>query len=229
MEKKKNQNADIEKNKSVFFQIGLIAAMGLVLLAFEWTTVKLTSKEIPGDPIDIYNYNDELPPVILQKEELPEPPKPQVKKVNVSLPPEVVDDTKVIDSNEPAPEPTDKKDNQVDVSHQPDVIVEPTVFIVVEDMPSFPGGEEERLKYLQNNLKVPAIVKDARVNGTAHIGFIIDEEGNVTEVKLLKGVNPHFDKEALRVVNQMPKWIPGRQRGKEVKVQMSMPITLKVK
>jgi periplasmic protein TonB len=98
------------------------------------------------------------------------------------------------------------------------------VLLVVEQMPSFPGGEEVLYKFLSNNIKYPSVAKEKGISGTVIISFVIEEDGSVAEAKVLRGIGGGCDEEALRVVNLMPKWSPGKQSGKPVRVQYNLPI-----
>lgn len=100
---------------------------------------------------------------------------------------------------------------------------EDRVYIVSEQMPQFPGGEDAMRKYLVENIKYPAVAGELGV-GRVFVSFVIDKDGSVTDAKVVRGVDPLLDKEALRVVNAMPKWNPGIQYGKAVKVQYTVPI-----
>ncbi|MEI6575764.1 MAG: energy transducer TonB [Bacteroidota bacterium] len=95
---------------------------------------------------------------------------------------------------------------------------------IVEEMPQFIGGEEARLRFLHDNLNYPEIAKGASIQGTVYIHFIIDTQGKVVDVTLLRGIGGSCDEEAIRVVKMMPQWIPGKQGGIAVKVQFSMPV-----
>jgi protein TonB len=95
---------------------------------------------------------------------------------------------------------------------------------VVEQMPEFPGGEEALRKFLSNNVKYPAIAAENGVQGKVFVNFVVDRTGNISNVKVVRGVDPAVDKEAIRVVKSMPKWIPGRQNGETVRVSFTVPI-----
>jgi len=98
------------------------------------------------------------------------------------------------------------------------------VFTVVEDMPKFPGGDEARANYLASNIKYPEAARKSGVQGTCYITFVIDKDGSVSDVKVLRGIGGGCDEEAVRVVKSMPKWEPGKQRGEAVRVQFNMPV-----
>lgn len=98
------------------------------------------------------------------------------------------------------------------------------IFTVVEEMPGFPGGEEARLKFLQDNIQYPQVAKESGISGTVYVSFVVDSKGRVTDAKVLRGIGGGCDDEALRVIKLMPPWNPGKQAGKPVRVQFTMPI-----
>ena len=98
------------------------------------------------------------------------------------------------------------------------------VFTVVEEMPGFPGGEESRLKFLQDNIQYPQVAKESGISGTVYVSFVVNSQGKVGDVKIMRGIGGGCDEEALRVIGLMPKWNPGKQAGKAVRVQFTMPI-----
>jgi len=98
------------------------------------------------------------------------------------------------------------------------------IFVFVEYPPTFPGGDEARIKYLQENIHYPKEAKEAGIQGTVYVTFVVEKDGRITNVKVLRGVGSGLDKEAVRVIKNMPKWKSGRQRGKAVRCQFNMPI-----
>ena len=98
------------------------------------------------------------------------------------------------------------------------------VFTIAEEMPEYPGGEPARVKFLQDNVNYPPSAQKRGIQGTVYITFIVDEKGDVIKAKVLRGVGGGLDEEALRVVKKMPRWKPGKQAGKNVKVRFNMPI-----
>lgn len=108
-------------------------------------------------------------------------------------------------------------------------VVEEEIFTIVEDMPSFPGGEAKLFEYLGKNIKYPQIAKEAGISGIVYVNFVVDTKGDITDVKVLRGIGGGCDEEALRVVKNMPKWSPGKQRGKPVKVSYNLPIRFSLK
>jgi len=101
---------------------------------------------------------------------------------------------------------------------------EPEVFMVVEVMPKFPGGDEAMFKFISKRVKYPKEARKKNIQGRVMIQFVVDEEGNIIEAKVVKGIGYGCDEEALRVINSMPKWKPGTQKGKPVRVRFVIPI-----
>ncbi|NTW24722.1 MAG: TonB family protein [Lentimicrobium sp.] len=101
---------------------------------------------------------------------------------------------------------------------------ESEIFTVVEETPQFPGGDEMRLRFLSENLKYPQAAREASVQGTVYISFVIEADGTITNTRIVRGIGQGCDEEALRVIQLMPKWQPGKQRGKPVRVQFNMPV-----
>jgi protein TonB len=101
-------------------------------------------------------------------------------------------------------------------------------FLIVEEMPEFPGGDEGRIKYLAANVKYPQSARELGIQGIVYVSFVVDETGKVVEVELLRGIGGGCDEEAMRVVKNMPNWKPGRQTGKEVRVKFSVSINFRL-
>jgi protein TonB len=102
------------------------------------------------------------------------------------------------------------------------------IFTVVEEMPKFPGGETELLRFLVSSIKYPVIAQENGIQGRVTCSFVINRDGSVVDAEVMRGVDPSLDKEALRVVNTMPKWSPGKQRGKPVRVKFTVPVTFRL-
>jgi periplasmic protein TonB len=98
------------------------------------------------------------------------------------------------------------------------------IFTVVEEQPGYPGGDEARIKYLQDNIKYPDEAKELGVQGKVFVTFVVEVDGSITDVRVLRGIGAGCDEEAIRVVRNMPKWVPGKQRGVPVRVQFNLPI-----
>lgn len=105
---------------------------------------------------------------------------------------------------------------------------EDEIFMIVEAMPSFPGGQEALAEYVQENLKYPESARENGIQGRVFVNFVVEKDGSISNVKISRGLGGECDKEAMRVVQSMPKWIPGTQRGKAVRVSYIIPIVFKL-
>lgn len=220
MELKKSKKADLENKKGMFFQIGLVVVLGISLFAFEWESRPENTSGL-GELANMVVEEEIIP--ITRQEEIKTPPPPQ----------QVIEELNIVEDDEEIEEEIEIKDSESDQDTQVEVaevqveeeeVDEVFNFYVLEDKPEFPGGEAALLKWIAQNTKYPEMAKENGIQGRVFVGFVIDKAGKVTEVKILRGVDPYLDKEALRVVNNMPSWSPGKQRGKPVKVSYQVPI-----
>ena len=224
MELKKSQKADLENKRSTFVQIGLVISLGLCLLAFEWTNK--VGKAASLGTIATQEVEDEIIPITRQEEVKPPPPPP---------PPKVVEVLNIVDDKTDLDEELDIDDSEADdktvievapiIQQEEEKGEESQVFFIVEDMPEFPGGELALRKFIANAIKYPVIAQENGIQGKVYVNFVVDKDGSITAAKIARGVDPSLDKEALRVVNSLPKWKPGMQRGKPVKVSYTVPIS----
>lgn len=221
MEIKKSPKADLEPKKALFTQIGLVVALSLVLIAFEWTTtdVAIGSMQMTEDVA----AEEEIIPITRQEEVKPPPPPPPKVSDVLNI---VEDDVELDDELELMD--TESNENTVvefkAIEVQEEEEADAPVFFIVEEMPVFPGGEEALRKYIAQSVKYPAIAQENGIQGRVFVAFVVNTKGEVTDVKIARGVDPNLDKEAIRVVTNMPKWSPGKQRGKAVKVSYTVPI-----
>lgn len=225
MELKKNPKADLEKKRDLFFQIGLVIALALILFAFEY-------KMMPSDESTFVVQNtgkveEEIVPITKQEEIKPQtPPPPAVTDVL-----EIVENNQEI-TNEVKIENTEADANtqiQAPVEVQQEEENEEIVnFYVIEEKPEFPGGNDAMMVWVNKNVKYPEIAKENGVQGKVFIQFVIGKDGKVSDVQVIRGVDPSLDKEAVRVIQSMPAWKPGKQRGKPVKVSFQLPINFKL-
>jgi protein TonB len=221
MEPKKSPKADLESKRSIFVQLGLVLSLGIVLLAFSLSN-QVSEADSLGE-MAVQEVEDEMIPITRQEEVKPPPPPPPPKVVEVLT--IVDDDTDIEDELEI--EDTEADDETV-VEVAPIVEEEEEdeaeVFFIVEDMPVFPGGDLALRKYIAQSIKYPVIAQENGIQGKVFITFVVGKDGSVTNARIARGVDPSLDKEALRVVNTLPKWKPGKQRGKPVRVSYTVPI-----
>jgi protein TonB len=220
MEKRKTEKADLENKKGLFLQIGLVATLLVVLIIFEWKTYDKVflmeeGRLVIEDDEVVLNTVDPPPP--------PPPPPPQEITTELEI---VADDVEVEDVIIDA---SIDENIAVEVYIPPVVQVEEEVeetqiFIVVEDAPGYPGGDAARMKFLSDNIRYPAIARESGIQGTVFIQFVVERDGSITDVQVIRGIGGGADEEAVRVVKMMPRWTPGKQRGRPVRVQFTMPI-----
>ena len=228
MELKKSPKADLESKRNVYFMIGLVVSLGLMLLAFEWTTKP--SKADSLGSINALDVEEEIIPITREQEIKPPPPPPPPKVVEVL---NIVDDEAEID-DELEIEDSEADDNTlinvapVIAAKEEEEEEEAQVFFIVEDMPEFPGGEMALRTYIANAIKYPVIAQENGIQGKVYVTFVVGKDGSVSNASIARGVDPSIDKEALRVINSLPKWKPGKQRGKPVNVSYTVPINFQL-
>ncbi len=199
-----------------------MVALSLVLIAFEWSTtdVAIGSMQMTEDVA----AEEEIIPITRQEEVKPPPPPPPPKVSDVL---NIVEDDVELDDELELMDTESNENTVVEfkaIEVQEEEEADAPVFFIVEEMPVFPGGEEALRKYIAQSVKYPAIAQENGIQGRVFVAFVVNTKGEVTDVKIARGVDPNLDKEAIRVVTNMPKWSPGKQRGKAVKVSYTVPI-----
>lgn len=221
MIEKKSPKADLENKRGLFVEIGMVIVLALVLFGFEWKTYDKAKVEVfQRQATDV---PEEMVEITKQETPPPQaPPPPQVTVLNI------VDDNVEIDNDftvdAEATQTTQVQEYVPVQKAEEEVIEEQEIFQVVESMPEFPGGEEARIQFLRDNIKYPQMARESGIQGTVYVTFVVEPDGRVTGVRVLRGIGGGCDEEAIRVVKAMPRWIPGKQRGKPVRVQFNMPI-----
>jgi protein TonB len=225
MEIKKSDKANLEKKRSIFLEIGYVITLGLVLLAFEWGT-RPKGLDSLGQ-IQEMDVEEEIIPITRQQNEPPPPPPPQTTEViNIVEDDVEIEDELILDDTEAD---QDTEIEIVEFKEEEEVVEETEVFFVVEDMPTFQGQSSDAFRtYIQQNLKYPVIAQENGISGRVYVQFDIGPDGNVTNAIVVRGVDPSLDKEALRVVKSSPKWTPGKQRGRPVRVRFTFPIVFQL-
>lgn len=220
---KKSAKADLESKKTMFIEIGLVIALAAVLFAFEWKSyekmeLSLASRVVDDTPEEMIE--------ITQHEKPPPPPAPPQQTTIIEI---VEDDMEIEDELEIDVEADQETEMQEYVPvEEEEEEEEAQIFTVVESMPDFPGGDEARIRYLNENIKYPQMARESGIQGRVFVTFVVEKDGSVTDVRVLRGIGGGCDEEAIRVIKNMPKWDPGKQRGKPVRVQFNMPILFKL-
>jgi protein TonB len=223
MEVKKSPKANLESRKPIFTQIGLVVVLSLVLIAFEWTSTDVNvDLEAAEEEVAV---EEEIIPITRQEEVKPPPPPPPPAVADIL---NIVDDDVELDLELEIMDTEMNQDAMVDFTVVYEVPEETRedgeIFMIVEEMPEFPGGEGELQKYLASSVRYPVIAQENGIQGRVYIQFVINQRGEVTNVTILRGVDPSLDREAVRVVEAMPKWKPGKQRNRPVRVSYTVPI-----
>ncbi|MBR2166383.1 MAG: energy transducer TonB [Paludibacteraceae bacterium] len=222
---KKSEQASLENDKLVYVLMGLVFVLSLVYVALEWTEREVTKYEVTDTE---FLFEEEVEIQQTTQETPPPPPPPAVQEVEVL---NVVEDnveTESIDINT-----EDDKETEVVIAAPVEAPVEEeeeeVVFVVVESMPEFPGGQQALFKYLSENVKYPVIAQENGIQGRVICQFVVNKDGSIVDVEVVRsGGDPSLDKEAIRVIKSMPKWKPGKQRGKAVRVKYTVPVNFKL-
>ena len=225
MQVKKSEQASLEKDKLIYTLMGLVFVLSLVYVALEWTEREVTKYEVTDTE---FLFEEEVEIQQTSQETPPPPPPPAVQEVEVL---NVVEDnveTESIDINT-----EDDKETEVVIAAPVEAPVEEeeeeVVFVVVESMPEFPGGQQALFKYLSENVKYPVIAQENGIQGRVICQFVVNKDGSIVDVEVVRsGGDPSLDKEAIRVIKSMPKWKPGKQRGKAVRVKYTVPVNFKL-
>ena len=221
---KKSENASLEKDKLVYALMGLVFVLSLVFVALEWTEREVTKYEVTDTD---FLFEEEVEIQQTSQETPPPPPPPAVQEVEVL---NVVEDNVETETIEVTTEETEQ---EVVIAAPVEAPVEEeeeeVVFVVVESMPEFPGGQQALFKYLSENVKYPVIAQENGIQGRVICQFVVNKDGSIVDVEVVRsGGDPSLDKEAIRVIKSMPKWKPGKQRGKAVRVKYTVPVNFKL-
>ncbi len=226
MEIKKSPKADLENKKNLFFLLGLVISLGVILAAFEYKTAPSKAESL--GQIQVQEVEEEIIPITREQEVQPPPPPPPPQVVEVL---NIVDDDVDIHDELMIEDTEATADMMIDVAPvistqavEEEEEEEAQVFFIVEDMPEFPGGELALRQFIANAIKYPVIAQENGIQGRVYVTFVVNTDGSIADAKIARGVDPSIDKEALRVVNTLPKWKPGKQRGKPVRVSYTVPI-----
>lgn len=220
---KKDPRSDLQKYSGLFLNLGLSFTLVFVIWAFNYKEYDDTGLVDLGQVEDDFEDIMEIPPT-----EQPPPPPPKIQlpeiievpdeeeieeEIEVELDVEVTEETVIEDivfEEAPVEEEVDE------------------IFTIVEDQPEFPGGVQALYKYIGENLKYPSQAARMNIEGKVYVQFVVDKDGSVTDVQAVKGIGAGCDEEAVRVIKSIPKYKPGKQRGRPVRVKMIIPIVFQL-
>lgn len=237
MEQKKTPQADLDRQRTTGFLLGIILVLSLLFVALEWNSVESVEDIDTIDLADLMHEDEMIPMSIEEQLAQLEPDKAQPKEAeqlrivddNVELQPQDEqvaedegDDEALLkqlqdeeDAKALAPMGIDPKDN-------------PLKFRLVEDLPQYPGGAVEFMKWLTKNLQYPKVAQTKKTQGTVIAHFYVEKDGSITGLKVAQSLSKECDNEALRVLGMMPNWQPGVQNGKPCRTKVSIPIVFKL-
>ena len=220
MQPKKNKHLILSRYSTLFFNIGLVISLSLVLIAFEWKTDEQTSTvELNKKETSFYELLEDIP----QTKQAPLPSPTIHQPLVISLPDEEEIEVELdIDLDVEITE--EKLIEEVIFAEAPAEEKAREYFTVVEEMPSYPGGITNFHMYITRKLNYPVKARRAGIEGKIILEFVIEETGEITDVKVVKGIGFGCDEEAIRILESSPKWNAGMQQGKSVKVKTVMAI-----
>jgi len=228
MEQKKSNKANLEKNRGLFFEVGLLVALGFSFLAFEWKVAPKEETSAEG-PVQVA-IEEEIVPITREQE--PPPPPPEPPKVTDIL--DIVADDVVVDSHieinieiDFATEITAYVFSETVYEEEEEEII---LFHVIEDKPMFMGGDPdvEFQRWVNSRIIYPPVAAENGIQGRVFVEFVIDTDGSLTDIRVTRSADPLLETEALRVLRQSPRWTPGRQRDRPVKVRYSFPFLFRL-
>ena len=228
MEIKKSPKADLEPRKSTWMLAGYVVVLAIMFVAFEWSErdVKIDTSSTVQDLV----FEEEIEIPITEQPEVVAPPPPETPTIAETL--TIVEDDAdveqtVIASSEETGQAVEIKFVAPTVEEEEPE--EQAIFEVVEEMPEFPnGGMAGLMQFLSKNIKYPQIAQENGTQGRVVVQFVVNKDGSIVDAVVVRGVDPYLDKEALRVINTMPKWKPGKQRGKPVRVKYTVPVMFRL-
>ena len=228
MEIKKSPKANLEDKRLTFVFMGLIVALAILYTAFEWTQREITVHEAENEDFLI---EEEIQIDQTFQEETPPPP-PEPEEV-----PEVIEEIKIVEDDVETQEVNfSTEDTKEAVEIQQVVIIEEEeeeeeieeIFVVVEEMPEFPGGMQKLMKYFSDNVRYPVVAAENGIQGRVICQFTVWKDGTIRDIVVVKGVDKSLDKEAVRLIENMPNWKPGKQRGKAVSCKYTVPVSFRL-
>lgn len=227
MTTKKTEKADLQNMRLLFAEIGCIIALAIVYFGFEFSTEE-TQTAMLEETTEVFIMEENVP---ITQETPPPPPKVQVPVLSDII--DIVEDDIFVDDNLILKE--DDFETAIEIkdyyeTFEEDIVEEEIPFAIVEEKPKFNNGDANQFsKWVNQRLVYPEIAKENGVQGRITLQFTVEKDGSLTKVKILRGVDPSLDKEAVRVVSMSPKWTPGRQRDRAVAVTYTFPVVFQLR
>jgi protein TonB len=225
-EVKKSPKANLERQRGTYILMGLVLGVSILFFAFEWSTetrkldeTVLVQDVLAEEDIEITRRDPTPPPP-------PPPPEPEApeeievveEEVEVKMDIHTEDDQSQRQMQTYIPPPPPKQEEEATEE----------IFVVVEKQPEFPGGNTAMMKFLSDNIRYPVIAQENGIQGRVICNFVVERDGSITDAQVVRGVDPSLDREAIRVIQQMPRWEPGKQRGAAVRVRFTLPVVFRL-
>ena len=237
MEIKKSSKADLEGGKTLCFLMGAVIGLAVLFVGFEWGTTELrisTSEGIADvfveDQIEMTTQEEDVPPPP------PPPAAPQQEVVAEVL--QIVEDNVDVGQQILMSTEDSQREAQTQTYVAPAAIAvtaaveeeeeEQKIFVIVEKQPEFPGGLTAMNAFLSSNIKYPVVAQENGIFGRVTCSFVVNVDGSIVDIEIIRGVDPSLDKEAMRVISTMPRWTPGEQRGRPVRVRFTLPVQFRL-
>ena len=223
MELKKSEKADLTKTSTLFFSLGLTLTLAVVLTAFEWKEMEEQAELLAGKTTNTADEIMEVPPT-----DIPPPPPPQIQQPQVVEVPDEEEIEEEIEVNLDVEMTEETKVEQIEIKiEEPKEDVD-EIFTIVEETATPKGGMAAFYKYVGSKLKYPSQATRMGVEGKVYVEFVINRDGTIVDVRVVRGIGAGCDEEAVRVVQSSPAWNPGKQRGKPVRQKYTLPIQFKL-
>lgn len=217
----KNARANLENKRKIFLEIGFVIALAGVIAAFEFRTYE--PYEIPETGFATEFIDEDVTDITFQKPKPPEAiPQRRPTPINIVDDSEDIDDTPEIDASDDFDDPN--QDWEPPIDDEPEIDDPNRIFIAIQKMPNFTGGESELFKYLRNTIQYPKQASELRMSGIVYVSFVVEKDGSITNIVVERGVNGGCSEEAVRAIENMPKWEPGIQSGKKVRCKFTLPV-----
>lgn len=230
MEVKKSPKADLEGGIGMSILMGMIVGLAVLFVGFEWGSKDVqvvTADEgvadiIAEEEIEITRPENTPPPP-------PPPPAPAIaEELNIVEDDVELEQQDIVSSEDDATAAQQETFVASVVEEEEEEESAQQIFTVVEKQPEFPGGTAELFKYLSKAIKYPVIAQENGIQGRVVCSFVVNRDGSIVDIQVMRGVDPSLDKEAIRVISEMPKWKPGEQRGKPVRVRFILPVQFRL-
>ena len=222
MEPKKNPEIDLSRQSGMFLNIGMAVSLLLIILAFEWRTYDDSGLMNLGNVDDDFEDIIDIPPT---EQPPPPPPKVQIPEIIEIPDEEEIEDEIEVDLDREVREET--AIDEIIFAEAPEGEDVDEIFTIVEEPATFPGGLSAFYVYLDKEFKYPKQAQRMGISGRVFVQFVVERDGSLTDIHVIKGIGAGCDEEAVRVFEESPKWTPGKQRGKPVRQKMNQSILFK--